>query len=581
MPKTSAPSAARTEIVVAVVEDDPLIRQGLTELLDGQGWVVEDFATGEELLAAIRPGAFQCLLLDARLPGISGLDVMARLRADGVRLPTLVITGASDIRTAVAAMKAGALDFIQKPVLGPELIAAVTRAVAPTGDQSGAADARRDAAALRIGALTPRQQEVMHRVLAGQANKVIAAELDISQRTVENHRARIMRRTGSASLPELARLAQTAGGLVDSEPSPVAAAAAALSPLAPLDDDQFRRFFDAVPMAILISAIGAPERIVYANPAFETLSGQTLAEIEGQPWSSLAGVDAAAPERALGAAIADAGEGASDWLGAFVLPRGGDAGATADVYVSLILNDADAPAFRMAALVAVADERADDRAAERTELEKAIRDKDLMILEIQHRVKNNLQMITSLIRIEARTHAQQAGQAPLDRLEGRINAIQILYRLLSDVSATDQIDLGVYLSEIASAVMHAHAVEGIRLELKVDAYPVSVNVALPTGLAVNELLTNALKHAFVGRDGGTITLHSLTDDRGCRVLIADDGVGLPRGEVWPRRGSLGELIVRSLRQNAGAELTMDTAPGRGVRVTLGFSRAASSPEATG
>ena len=91
-----------------------------------------------------------------------------------------------------------------------------------------------------------------------------------------------------------------------------------------------------------------------------------------------------------------------------------------------------------------------------------------------------------------------------------------------------ELDLGVYLSQIAAAVMRSHAVEGIRLDLKVDAYPVSVNVAMPTGLVVNELLTNALKHAFVGRDGGTITLHSLADAHGCRIVVADDGVGLPR-----------------------------------------------------
>lgn len=583
MPRTAASPEPPRPAVVAVVEDDPLICQGLTELLDGQGWTVAAFGTGEDLLAALHPGAFSCLLLDARLPGISGLDLLARIQAEGHRLPTLMITGTSDIRTAVAAMKAGALDFLQKPVTGPELIAAVTRALAPApavvAPPGGAAG--RDLAASRLDALTPRQTEIMHMILDGQANKNIAADLGLSQRTVENHRARIMRRTGSGSLPELARLVLTASWAGTSGPAPVdvppQSAAAAATALGPLDDDQFRRFFDAVPMAILISAMGAPERIVYANPAFETLSGQGLAEIEGRPWSSLGGTDATAPERALGHAIVNAGDGPSDWLGTFALPRGEGDEVTADVYVSLILDDADQPAFRLAALVAAVD----TKAAERTELEDTIRNKDRMILEIQHRVKNNLQMITSLIRIEARNHYQQTDRRPLDRLEGRINAIQILYRLLSELSATDEIDLGVYLSEIASAVLHAHAVEGIRLELKVDAYPVSVNVALPTGLVANELLTNALQHAFAGSEGGTITLHSLADVNGCRVVIADDGLGLPEGVVWPRRGSLGELIVRSLRQNARAEFSVDSTPGQGTRVTIGFSRAASSPEATG
>src|ERR1700720_408224 len=115
--------------------------------------------------------------------------------------------------------------------------------------------------------------------------------------------------------------------------------------------------------------------------------------------------------------------------------------------------------------------------------------------------------------------------------------------------------------------MRSYAVEGIRLDLKVDAYPVSVNVAMPTGLVVNELLTNALKHAFVGRDGGTITLHSLSDGNGCRVIVADDGVGLPEGIEWPKRGKLGALIVQSLGDNAKALLEVDSKQEDGTRVT--------------
>ncbi len=119
----------------------------------------------------------------------------------------------------------------------------------------------------------------------------------------------------------------------------------------------------------------------------------------------------------------------------------------------------------------------------------------------------------------------------------------------------------------------------IRLDLKVDTYPVSVNVAMPAGLVVNELLTNALKHAFAGRDGGTITLQILADGNGSRVVIADDGVGLPDGVEWPKRGKLSALIVQSLRENAKAGLSVESSPGRGTRVTIVFARTAAAPEA--
>ena len=119
--------------------------------------------------------------------------------------------------------------------------------------------------------------------------------------------------------------------------------------------------------------------------------------------------------------------------------------------------------------------------------------------------------------------------------------------------------------------LHA-ATEGIRLDLKLDAYPVSINVAMPTGLVVNELLTNAFKHAFVGRSGGTIRLQSVVDGDGCRVIVADDGVGLPAGITWPKPGKLGALIAQSLRENAKAEMMVASSPGTGTSVTIVFRR---------
>ncbi len=126
--------------------------------------------------------------------------------------------------------------------------------------------------------------------------------------------------------------------------------------------------------------------------------------------------------------------------------------------------------------------------------------------------------------------------------------------------------------------MQAHAVEGIRLNLKVDTWPVSINIAMPTGLVVNELLTNALKHAFVGREGGTINLISIVDETGCRVMVSDDGVGLPVDATWPKAGKLGAVIAQSLRQNAKAEMEVRSVPGEGLQVTIYFARKSAAPE---
>ncbi len=338
-----------------------------------------------------------------------------------------------------------------------------------------------------------------------------------------------------------------------------------------LESEQFRHFLDQIPIAILVAEVKGSERIVYANPQFEKLAGQPAAEVEGRPWSVLRGEAQGDPLQAtLGSAIVEG----SDALGTFRIERKDQGPALVDAFSNLIVDDEGTPCYRLAALV-------DVQAlvqSQRDELKQLIREKDTLLQEVQHRVRNNLQMITALIRLEAR-NARGTAAAPFDRLAGRIEALHTLYKSLGPDGQGDEVDLGVYLSQVASAVMRAHAVEGIRLDLKVDTYPVSVNVAMPAGLVVNELLTNALKHAFKGRDGGTITLHSLTEGNGCRVIIADDGVGLPEGTEWPQRGKLGMLIVQSLRTNAHASLQVESSPDKGTRVVILFTRAASAPDA--
>jgi two-component sensor histidine kinase len=217
------------------------------------------------------------------------------------------------------------------------------------------------------------------------------------------------------------------------------------------------------------------------------------------------------------------------------------------------------------------------RGGRQEELSKQVEEKDLQLRELQHRVKNNLQMITALIRLEAKNQPGDGTAASFSKLAGRVESLALLYRSLSDEDKPDSVDLGTYLSQIASAVMATHAVEGIHLNLQVDTWPVSLDVAMPTGLVVNELLTNALKHAFVGRESGTITLKSLVDDTGCRITVSDDGIGLAPSMSWPRPGKLSALIVQSLRQNAGASLDIDSTPGAGMKVQIFFARAAAAP----
>ena len=331
-----------------------------------------------------------------------------------------------------------------------------------------------------------------------------------------------------------------------------------------LESERFKTFLDHVPIAIAVSELRDPEVIVYANPEFERVSGLGASALERQYWDILDGQAVDEPnDLSLVAAILER----SDRVARFKM-QGPDAPVIVDLHSNVIEDDAGTPTYRLVALVNASPSELDPQS-----LETRVREKDTQLRELQHRVKNNLQMITALIRMETR-NAAAADQTGYERLAGRVASLALLYDALALSEHDEEIDLGVYLSQIATAVMASHAVEGIRLDLRVDTYPVSINVAMPTGLVVNELLTNALKHAFRGRDGGTITLHSVVDGNGCRVMVADDGVGLPAGETWPKRGRLGALIAESLKQNANAHLDVTSAPDTGTKVTITFSRSA-------
>lgn len=335
-----------------------------------------------------------------------------------------------------------------------------------------------------------------------------------------------------------------------------------------LESDRFKAFLDHVPFAVAVSELHPSERLTYANLEFERLTGTSAATVQGRPWNALP-IKAASTDdgKDLGTAVLSR----EDYLGTFSV---GDDNAEVivDAWSSTIEDEKGDALFRLVALA-----QTSSRAGRQEELSKQVEEKDMQLRELQHRVKNNLQMITALIRLEAKNQPGDGAADRFGKLAGRVESLALLYRSLSTEDQPDSVDLGVYLSQVASAVMSAHAVEGIHLDLQVDTWPVSLDVAMPTGLVVNELLTNALKHAFVGREGGTIALKSLVDDTGCRITVSDDGIGLDPSVIWPRPGKLSALIVQSLRQNAGALLSIASSPGAGMKVEIFFARAAASP----
>jgi len=194
---------------VFVIDDDDSLRATMLELLTLEGRAVETYPSSEAFLEAYSPSRKGCLVVDAQMQGMGGLSLLERLKSERVDLPAIMITGYGDVSMAVRAMKAGAVDFIEKPVDADELIASIQNAL-DRAQGSGTLSARHTAAAKCIADLTAREHMVMDLVLAGRPSKNIAFDLGISQRTVENHRASIMKKTGSKSIPALIRCALAA-----------------------------------------------------------------------------------------------------------------------------------------------------------------------------------------------------------------------------------------------------------------------------------------------------------------------------------------------------------------------------------
>ena len=196
-----------TESIVYVIDDDPSVRDAIKSLIRSVGMRVETFGSAQEFMAGSRPDAPACLVLDVRMPGLSGLDLQRELSDAGIRIPIIFITGHGDIPMSVRAMKAGAIEFLTKPFRDQDLLDAISEAIerdrAMRQQEAGVADLRS-----RFERLTLREREVMELVVAGLLNKQIAIRLGISEITVKLHRHQVMEKMQADSLAELVRMSE-------------------------------------------------------------------------------------------------------------------------------------------------------------------------------------------------------------------------------------------------------------------------------------------------------------------------------------------------------------------------------------
>ncbi len=185
---------------VHIIDDDGLVRHSVELFLETAGFQTKSYRSAQDFLGALDKATDGCVVTDVRMPDINGIDLLIKLQQFGVTLPVIVISGHADVALAVHAMKQGAVDFIEKPFHADSLIAAVKRAF----DQN--AEAAKGAPTAKMAVLSARENEVLNGLLLGKSNKIIGRELGISERTVECHRANVMRKTGAGSIAELVRM---------------------------------------------------------------------------------------------------------------------------------------------------------------------------------------------------------------------------------------------------------------------------------------------------------------------------------------------------------------------------------------
>jgi FixJ family two-component response regulator len=202
--------ASAEEAIVFVIDDDASVREALSNLFRSVGLRVEVYGSAHEFLQSKLPDVPSCLILDIRLPRLSGLDFQAELAKADIRIPIIFMTGHGDIPMTVRAMKAGAVDFLTKPFRDQDMLDAVTTAIERDRNRRDEAKALSDLQTL-FATLTPRERQVMNLVTAGLMNKQIAAEIGIAEITVKIHRGHIMRKMAAKSLPDLVRMAQLLG----------------------------------------------------------------------------------------------------------------------------------------------------------------------------------------------------------------------------------------------------------------------------------------------------------------------------------------------------------------------------------
>jgi PAS domain S-box-containing protein len=332
-----------------------------------------------------------------------------------------------------------------------------------------------------------------------------------------------------------------------------------------VSERRFRTFAMQAPVGIFET--DAAGRCTFINPNFLALTGLSVDEALGDGWRSV--LHPADAEVAL-ASWAGAVEAGSELTARFRVVAKSGAVAWMQVTAVPLRSDAGTPIGHIGTIADITDRQTAEAA-----LRHSLDEKRALLQEIHHRVKNNLQVISSLLRMQSRIAPQPDAKAALEDSEARVRSIALLHESLYRSEHLARVDFDSYMRDLVANLLRTHC--GDRrpvVEVSCEDLYLDMAIAMPCGLVVNELLTNALKHAFVGRTNGNIAIRATFDDGAMELVVEDDGVGIPAEPVLDakRRPTLGLSLVRSLASQLEAELDVQSTPGMRYRLRFSVTR---------
>lgn len=511
------PSSERIPAIL-VVDDDPVARTAMCGYLRDAGYAVREAGGGADALALFDERGADAVLLDWRMPGKSGAEVLPRIAAQDPTVPVIVVSGTSEVRELARALRLGAWDFVIKPI---EDMAVLDRALVRC--------------LLRAELL--REQGRRRETLEGLVRRRTEDLEDANRR---------LRR-------EIAERREFERALAESE-------------------ERFRQLMENTSEVFWVRDL-ASDRLLYLSPAYETVWGRPVQDAmrgDGPRLGTVHPDDRSAVETAMAGIATSATPVDAEFR--IVRPGGEVRWVHARAFP---VRDGDGNVYRVAG---VAEDVTARRKAEE-DIRASLREKEILLREVHHRVKNNLQLIVSLLNLQA---AYADGAADRERFiesRNRVASMALAHEELYRANDLASVNVADYVERLARKLVQASVDAEVALALDLPPLYLPVSAAIPCGLILNELVTNAIKHAFPGRDAGRIAIAARREGRQVEVRVTDDGVGLPEGFDPAGGATLGMQLVGSLVAQLGGRLEVASGPA-GASFVVRFEENEAEPYGT-